>query len=351
MMIGFGNVNVSTASPKSPTSQNFGDSAAIARPPSSGTTGSRLKRLRNSPVNTSAYQKSSPRVDRDRPQRERAERPEDRAREADARLGGRVVAERLRHDDGAEERDEHRRARRDALAAQLDDVAHLVDEQEQDEAERELPAPDEAVGGDRDEHRARGREDLRALQQDEQGLAELEQRASRRATSQPREAPPHGCASCGMPGRVLRGRVAAGRSRRRTGRRSARRAGPPRVGRCRPLSAHGSIVATRTRRATPPVQARRRSAARERRVRGLLGLLELRLDEVQAAVPEAGVGEVDADDLAELLRAARAAGAQQLEVARARTTRPRRRSACRSRARTAYVSAGGWGYFPGKRQK
>ena len=43
----------------------------------------------------------------------------------------------------------------DALAAQLDDVAHLVDEEQHHEADRELPAPDQAVGRDRDEHRAR----------------------------------------------------------------------------------------------------------------------------------------------------------------------------------------------------
>ena len=39
-------------------------------------------------------------------------------------------------------------------------------------------------------------------------------------------------------------------------------------------------------------------------------------DEVEALRPEAGVGEVDADDGGELLGAARAAGAEQLEVAR-----------------------------------
>ena len=70
--------------------------------------------------------------------------------------------------------------RLDALAAQLDDVAHLVDEQQQHEADRELPAPDEAVGGDRDEHRPRGRQDLRLRQQQQRGLAELQQQRARR---------------------------------------------------------------------------------------------------------------------------------------------------------------------------
>ena len=51
----------------------------------------------------------------------------------------------------------------------------------------------------------------------------------------------------------------------------------------------------------PPRLARRR-----------LGVVELALDDVQPAVPEARVGEVDADDRSQLLRAARAAGLQQL---------------------------------------
>src|SRR5215208_89192 len=48
--------------------------------------------------------------------------------------------------------------------------------------------------------------------------------------------------------------------------------------------------------------------------RGGLGGVELALDEVEAAVPEARVREVDADDPAQLLRRHRAAGRQQLEV-------------------------------------
>src|SRR5581483_4860610 len=55
---------------------------------------------------------------------------------------------------------------------------------------------------------------------------------------------------------------------------------------------------------------------RGRLLGGGLGLLELVAHEPQAVVPERRVGEVDPDDLAELLGAARAAGAEQLEVAR-----------------------------------
>jgi hypothetical protein len=39
----------------------------------------------------------------------------------------------------------------------------------------------------------------------------------------------------------------------------------------------------------------------EHSLRGCLGLLQLALDQVEAGVPEAGVGEVDADDRAQLL--------------------------------------------------
>ena len=49
---------------------------------------------------------------------------------------------------------------------------------------------------------------------------------------------------------------------------------------------------------------------------GLLGILQLALDEVQPGLPEARVGEVDADDLPELLRASRATSREQLQIAR-----------------------------------
>src|SRR5438105_976364 len=53
-----------------------------------------------------------------------------------------------------------------------------------------------------------------------------------------------------------------------------------------------------------------------RRAGRLFGVGELALDEVEAGLPEAGVGEVDADDAAELLGRARTARGEQLEVAR-----------------------------------
>ena len=78
--------NVSPTSAANPAIHIHGDSAAIARPPSSGTTGSRLKRLRKKPVNASARKQVAVGRDRDPGDRRRAEAAEDRAGEADARL-------------------------------------------------------------------------------------------------------------------------------------------------------------------------------------------------------------------------------------------------------------------------
>ena len=90
--------------------QSAGWSAATARPPSSGTIGSRLKRLRKKPVNASAIKKS--RVERlaEPPERQRAEAADDRPRERDLRLAPDVVRQLLHRDQRAEERDEQRRA-------------------------------------------------------------------------------------------------------------------------------------------------------------------------------------------------------------------------------------------------
>src|SRR6478735_5436366 len=58
--IGLGNAIASATIPARPRNHIHGAIAAIARPPSSGTTGSRLKRFRKKPVNASAVQKSWP---------------------------------------------------------------------------------------------------------------------------------------------------------------------------------------------------------------------------------------------------------------------------------------------------
>ncbi len=56
MMTGLGKMIASGTVAANPANHIHGDIAAIARPPSSGTTGSRLNRLRNSPVKPSARQ-------------------------------------------------------------------------------------------------------------------------------------------------------------------------------------------------------------------------------------------------------------------------------------------------------
>ena len=183
------------------------------------------------------------------------------------RLGGRVVAQRLGHHGGAEKRDEHRRGGLDALAAQLDDMAHLVHEQQQHEPECELPAPEQAIGGDRDEHRSRRCEDLRLRQQQQRPLAELERQQS--DDEQPAEpAPPPGLGRIRLTrkGLVLRvrlarrceervgARVRAGRARRR-GARVRRRLDDPWC-RCRPLRAHRVHCDKPHDRGTPAGHAR-----------------------------------------------------------------------------------------------
>ena len=153
-MIGLGKTKASGIIAAKPTNHIQGAIAAIARPPSSGTTGSRLNRFRKKPVKASARQRSLPVACQMRMQAAAPMLPEHRAGEPDPGLGQRVVAQRARADHRAEEGDEHRRAGLDPLAPQLDHVAHLVDEQQHDEPGRERQAPDRGVGGDRDEHRA-----------------------------------------------------------------------------------------------------------------------------------------------------------------------------------------------------
>ena len=95
----------------------------------------------------------------------------------------RVVAERAGGDHRAQERDEDRRAGLDALAPQRDHVSHLVDEQQRDEAGGERPAPEQRIGGQRDQDRAaRGQQlQLRKQQQDRLELRQRPRRSPRRS--------------------------------------------------------------------------------------------------------------------------------------------------------------------------
>ena len=109
--------------------------------------------------------------EREEPERDQAaERAEHGARQAHARLGGGVLGHLLHRHERAHEGDEHRRGGLDALAPQLDHVAHLVHEQQQHEAHAELPAPDQRVGPDRHQHRRRGGEQLDLRQQEQERL-------------------------------------------------------------------------------------------------------------------------------------------------------------------------------------
>src|SRR5207237_847066 len=102
------------------------------------------------------------------PELERAEDDDERQDRA------RVVD--LEHDEGAEEGDEERRRSWDALTAQLEHVAHLVDEDQPDETEAEPPAAEERIRADRDDHRPGDREHLEL---EEDGAELDEERADR----------------------------------------------------------------------------------------------------------------------------------------------------------------------------
>ena len=80
-----------------------------------------------------------------------ADTARDRPGERHARVHPRVEAHVPKCDVGAEERDEDRELRVEPRPLRLDVVAELVDEDEQDDADRELPAPDERVAADREE--------------------------------------------------------------------------------------------------------------------------------------------------------------------------------------------------------
>ena len=113
-----------------------------------------------------------------------ADTAENRPGQPHAGLRERVLTQGLRRDHGAHKRDEHRRAGLQPLAPQGDHVAQLVHEQQRDEAGGERPAPQQCVGGERDQDRAgRGEQlQLRRKQQDRLELGEQgdDRRADRR---------------------------------------------------------------------------------------------------------------------------------------------------------------------------
>ena len=67
------------------------------------------------------------------------------------------------------------------LAPERDHVAHLMDEQQGDEAGGERPSPQQRVGGERDEDRAGRGEQLELGEQQQDRLELRQQRDDRRA--------------------------------------------------------------------------------------------------------------------------------------------------------------------------
>ena len=177
--IGFGATIVRPTSATSPTTQSAGGSPRRCGRRRAGEIGARLKRLRKKPVKASATSSSESKYSPSAPDRRSTEAAEDRPRDRDLRLVPGVVGQLLQRDQRAEEGDEHRRGDRQPLPLGLEDVTQLVHEQEQDEADRELPAPEERIRADRDEHRAGDREELELEDRDEEELQLPDQQPDR----------------------------------------------------------------------------------------------------------------------------------------------------------------------------
>ena len=180
-MIGLGKMIASGIIAANPTNHIHGAIAAIARPPSSGTTGSRLNRFRKKPVNASARHRSLPVACQTRTHAAAPMLPRIGPASPTRASAVRVVAQRASRDHGAQERDEHRRAGLDALAPQRDRVSHLVHEQQRDEARGERPAPQQRIRGERHQDRARRREQLQLRKQQQDRLELREHGDDRRA--------------------------------------------------------------------------------------------------------------------------------------------------------------------------
>src|SRR5436190_383595 len=115
----------------------------------------------------------------------RRERARDRARHRDARLHGRVARLSMHRDEGADERNEHRRPGRNAFTPERHRVTHLLHEDQEHEAGGEGPAPLERVGADGQQQRGERLPLQHPREQSQElGLAEDEQQpAAGRARS------------------------------------------------------------------------------------------------------------------------------------------------------------------------
>ena len=180
-MIGLGKMTASGIIAANPTNHIHGAIAAIARPPSSGTTGSRLKRLRKKPVNANARHRSLPVACQTTTHAAAPMLPRIGPASPTRASAVRVVAQRASCDHGAQEWDEHRRAGLDALAPERDRMTHLVNEQQRDEPGGERPAPQQRVRGERHQDRACRREQLQLRKEHQDRLELREHRHDRRA--------------------------------------------------------------------------------------------------------------------------------------------------------------------------
>ena len=115
---------------------------------------------------------------------ERGESAVDRPRERDSRVDPRVEAHVAQRDVGAEERDEDGELRVESGPFRLDVVAELVREDQEHDADRERPTPDQRVAADREEDPEELEDEGAELEQDpaeqDERRQELaEQRAAR----------------------------------------------------------------------------------------------------------------------------------------------------------------------------
>ena len=132
--------------------------------------GIRLIRLRKKPTYASARRRSLLRASARARQPAAPAVPRTGPRAPRAPRRARALPKRLGHTTAPKNGYEHRRARLQALAAQLDHMAELVHEQQHHEPDRERPPPEQRVRGHGHERRAGRREQLDLGQQQDEAF-------------------------------------------------------------------------------------------------------------------------------------------------------------------------------------
>jgi hypothetical protein len=136
----------------------FRVSARKPRPPSNCQMGRRLNRFSHAAVCAMAYQIGSPVVMAASHAATAEPNPQIGTRQAHARVFAHVARILLHSHEGAEKRNEHRRAGRDVVLAQRHHVAHFVDVDGHHEAERESPAEQRPIHREERQHAGEGAE-------------------------------------------------------------------------------------------------------------------------------------------------------------------------------------------------